>query len=51
MLKPLVSEKTNTVPVEILEGEYNTWLHVPTAVHKELVFPVIENVLTEVENE
>lgn len=41
----------HAIPVETLEGEYDTWLHAPVSVHKELIFPVIENVLTEVENE
>ena len=41
----------HAIPVETLEGEYDTWLHAPAVVHEKLIFPVIENALAEVENE
>lgn len=41
----------HAIPMETLEGEYDTWLHAPAVVHEKLILPVIENVLAEVENE
>ena len=35
------------IPVEELEGEYETWLHAPMMVHRDKIFPVIEAFLEE----